>query len=282
MRLLPVLLVTPLFAFAEPGPVRLCTGSANNPYHAFGAAIAKRLEGKLKVDVKLSRGSWDNLEGLDAPKRRCDVAIVQEDALILYLHNRPRSAENLVKVAPIFSEFVHLVCNRRVGTDSLYGLHHLKHKIVANRRGSGTYVTWELFQKQSPELRALTGPKASFQDGMIQILDQQGADCMAFVARLGNSSVDLANRGFGSQLRLVAIPETKLAQLKNAEGRRVYKPATIPKKAYPNLATGPVPTVSIDAFFLMARGWTKGKKGDADTLAGAVRAEIEAATPPRP
>lgn len=281
MRLLLVLLVTPSIALAQAEPVRVCTGSANNPYHSFGTAIAKRLEGKLNVEVKLTRGSWDNLEGLDAPKRRCDAIIAQEDAVILYLHNRPRSTDNLVRVAPVFAEYVHLVCNRKVETDSLYGLHHLKHRIVANRLGSGTYVTWELFQKQSPELRALTGPKASFQDGMITILDQTGAHCMAFVARLGNSSVELANRGFGGQLRLVSIPATRLAQLKNAEGRRVYKPASIPVEAYPNLTATPVETVSIDAFFLMSRKWTKRAKGAADTLAAAVRAEV-GATPPRP
>lgn len=269
IRLLLILLCAPALAQS----VRVCTGSARNPYHAYGEALASKLKGTVEVDVKLSRGSWDNLEGLDSGKRRCDAAIAQEDALILYLHNRPRSVPNIIRVAPLFPETVHLVCNRAVETDSLYGLHHLKHKIVANRPGSGTYVTWELFQQHSPELRALTGPRASFQDGMLRILDQDGAHCMAFVARVGNSSVELADRGFGKQLRLVAIPARKFAKLKNAEGRPVYKPTTIGPKAYGNLAADPIETVTTDAFFLVSKTWKeRAPKATYEALVKAVEA----------
>jgi TRAP-type uncharacterized transport system substrate-binding protein len=272
MRWLLLLLSVSLSpALAEP--LRLCTGSARNPYHNYGEALATKLKGKLDVAVKLSRGSWDNLEGLDSGKRRCDAAIAQEDALILYLHNRPRSEPNIIRVAPVFQETVHLVCNRAVETDSLYGLHHLKHKIVANRPGSGTYVTWELFQQHSSELRALTGPRASFQDGMLNIIDQKGAHCMAFVARIGNSSVELANRGFGRQLMLVSIPPTKFAKLRNTAGRRVYKPMTIPAGTYAGLADEPVETVATDAFFLVSKAWkSAAPEGAFEALVKAVEA----------
>ena len=117
-------------------PFRLCTASAGGNYEYVGNTLKKELKGQLNVEVIHTAGSWENLQKLQA--NECDGAIVQSDAI--YLWEIEQGNLNFVNVGSLYTEFFHLLCNKKSSVQQFSDLTK-NTKVFSGGRGSGADVT---------------------------------------------------------------------------------------------------------------------------------------------
>ena len=255
---------------AEVPTLRLCTGKAGNNYHRVGQALAARLEGRVKVSLIETAGSWENLESIDQARRRCDAVIAQDDAYALYQYEHPDTRLTIDRMATLYPEHVHLLCNAKAGVGHLRELDPRKHKVLVNQYGSGTYITWRLFGRLSPAYARLPSSEVNVDEGLLKIADGVQAQCMVFVSGLGGRTLATADQSFGDRLTLVPATDPSLQRKVGRDKRVVYHDSVIPKGTYPNLAAGEVQTQRIDAVFFASPEWKARHAGAARTLATAL------------
>src|SRR5258708_1956112 len=100
---------------AAPVPMRLCGGAPGGNYEFSAVQIAMQAGGNLargsavQVIPVNTNGSLENLQKLDDGS--CDAAIVQADALNVYLNQNAKSALNVERTLALYDEYVHLICN---------------------------------------------------------------------------------------------------------------------------------------------------------------------------
>ena len=240
---------------AESPTLRLCTGKAGNNYHRVGKALAAKLEGRVQVKLVETAGSWENLESIDQARRRCDAVIAQDDAYALDLYEHPDTKLTIDRMATLYPEHVHLLCNKKAGVANLRALNARKHKVLVNRYGSGTYISWRLFGRLNPAYARIPSSEVNVDEGLLKIADGVQAQCMVFVSGLGGRTLATADKSFGDRLTLVDATDPSL-QRKVGRGKRVvYHDSVIPKGTYPNLAEDAVQTQRIDAVFFASPEW---------------------------
>lgn len=252
-----------------PPVLRLCTGKKGNNYHRAGLLLAKALEGKAKVEVLETKGSWDNLEGIDAKPRRCDAIIAQDDAYTLYQFERPESTLTMERVTALYSEYVHLMCNRKAGIEKVQDLRSGRHRVLIPPFGTGTYITWKLFSRLNPNFGRMRFAEASFEEALLKVVDGVQAQCVAMVSGVGSEGMKTANAQFGEQLRLVRLRDKSLHKKVGKERREVYQTAELDEDTYPKLLDDDFETTSVAAVFFISPEWkaTHAKAGQELTLA---------------
>jgi uncharacterized protein len=252
---------------AESPTLRLCTGKAGNNYHRVGKALATKLEGRVQVKLVETAGSWENLESIDQARRRCDAVIAQDDAYALYQYEHPDTKLTIDRMATLYPEHVHLLCNKKAGVANLRALNARKHKVLVNRYGSGTYISWSLFGRLNPAYARIPSSEVNVDEGLLKIADGVQAQCMVFVSGLGGRTLATADRSFGDRLTLVAATDASLQRKVGRDKRVVYHDSVIPKGTYPNLAADAVKTQRIDAVFFASPEWKARHPAAARTLA---------------
>lgn len=250
------LLVPAMASAGDGGPqLRLCTGSKGGAYHQVGLRIAARMTGKAEVNVISTQGSWENLEAIDATPRRCDAIIAQDDAHALYQFEKAKLELTMDRMATLYPEYVHLLCNRAVQAEHTAGLHPQRVRVLVNQYGSGTYITWRLIGRLDPTFARLPASEVSLQEGLLKVVDGVSAQCMVIVSAPGKGAAKLADESFGQALKLVALDGPKLHQKVGRARRQIYQTATISEHTYPNLIKGTLKTQTVDAVFFASPEW---------------------------
>jgi len=106
--------------------IRLATASQGGWYYEFGSILKEQIERQTNYRVQLleTSGSVDNRRRLLADE--ADIAVVQVSAI---------SMQNLVGVAPLWDDYVHVIVRRDAGINTLWDLHDRNVSIGAT--GSG-------------------------------------------------------------------------------------------------------------------------------------------------
>ena len=167
--------------------LRICTGTPGNNYHRVGLRLADLLKETVDVEVKTTRGSWENLEAIDENRRRCDAVVAQEDAYALHQFERPDSFLTMDRVANLFAEQLHLICNRVIKANFVHELNEKEIEMVVPEFGSGHYVTWKLFNRLNPRYQKFVAGEYSLEEALLRVLDQQRPSCLFLVSKVGGS-----------------------------------------------------------------------------------------------
>ena len=241
-------------ADAKP-TLRVCTGTKGNTYHRAGSMLADRLKGVVDVQVVETKGSWENLERIDAEPRRCDAVLAQDDANALYQFEKPKSGLTMDRMAALYPEHVHLLCNEAVEADSVGELDPEKHRVLYNEYGSGTYITWSLFGKLNRRYSKLKSSEVTVAEGLLKVADGVEAQCIVFVSGLGGKTLREAHDRLGKKLKLIGVVDKRLLRTVGREKRQVYTRSKIPEGTYPELAGSEVDTVAVQAVFFASPEW---------------------------
>ncbi len=129
-------------AAGRQNSIGMVTGAPTGTYIQFGRDIAAIMERHgIKIDVKPSNGSVDNIGMMTNPKENAALGIVQSDVLSILRRTRnPDSvaiAKRLRMVFPFYNEEVHILARKEIA--SLADLNGKK--IVVGQKGSGNMLT---------------------------------------------------------------------------------------------------------------------------------------------
>ncbi len=238
--------------------LRLCTAFATGNYHASGQEIARQVKSSgIGVQLVETTGSMDNLEKMAAGE--CDAGIVQKDAYLLYQNLHRNERLDIRRPRHLYDEFVHLVCGRDSGIESIQDLSGGPgaHTLLVGPAQSGSAITWESFTLLD---ETYSGVKRhnSPQDRALQILRAGEASCLMFVSGL-RSGYAADMDGSAGLLRLVAVDDDELDEAKFA-GQRTYSFQDIPADTYAGLQApsgDAVKTLVVRAIFIVRSEWAK-------------------------
>ncbi len=276
----------PLFA----PPMTLCTGTPGNRYHRVGQQIAAALEGVIRIDVATTKGSWENLERLDAGT--CDAAIAQEDAYVVRRFEqardarkagRPASETALHRTAALYPEHVHLLCNRAVTARGLADLGP-DTRIYLHRYGSGSFLSWRLFATLEARYARLKAIEVDLTTIVPRLAREIAPACLFHVSGLGGRTLKSANGTYGDALRLLPVVDRTLHRPAGPERRQIYTPSTMTARTWPGLLDGDLQTQTVDAVLFTRGAWREKYPDAARALDAAlidVVARLESAASPR-
>ena len=159
------------------------------------------------------------------------------------------------RMATIYPEHVHLICNRGIKAQYMRELDPAKHPIITNEYGSGSYITWRLFQRLNPFYKKFKVMEKSVDEAMLSIVDASRPSCFFYVSGLGGRTLMTADQTFGTSLKLVGIDDPKVQREIGPERRRIYRGSVIPKKWYRNIGGDGLKTPVVDAVFFVSPEW---------------------------
>lgn len=255
MRATLILAVLLGAAHANPPKLRLCTGKQGNNYYAVGEQIRTQLKDVARVELIETQGSWANLAGIDADPAQCDAIIAQDDAAVLYEFENPQSKLMMERVATLYPEFIHIICNRAVGVDDVAQLDPKKHQVLVNRYGSGTYITWKLMGRLNPAYAKLPIREVGLDEGLLKVVDGTQAHCLVAVSGLAAGAGRIANEKFGDKLKLLRLKDDGLHRAVGRGKRPVYAAAEIDDGQYPKLLQADLDTQQVGAVFFLSPEW---------------------------
>ena len=240
-------------AAQEVPRLRLCAGPSTGHYHTVGQLLARAMEGVAFVELVETKGSWENLGRAHASPPQCDALIAQDDAYEIYLYENPNRLGELERVTALYSEHVHLICNRLARARSLSTLPP-NTGLVIGPYGSGTYITWQLITRLNPQVyRPIRAIEATTDEGLLRLADGAQAQCMLSVSALAQGVVARANDDYGLRLELVSVADPSFQR--EVKGRVLYRPSYIHKNVYPQLLSDHLLTQSVDAVFFLRSSW---------------------------
>jgi len=116
--------------------ISIATGSKVGTYYQFGLDIARvAKDDGLDVIIKTSNGSIDNIKLMEIAL--ADLGIVQSDVLGLLYKMKPKIADRLKYVFPLYKEEVHILARKEINSiEDLNGK-----KIATGSQSSGNWVT---------------------------------------------------------------------------------------------------------------------------------------------
>ncbi len=123
----------------DEGPTIL-TGSKKGNYYKAATELNEVLGKKLKLEVKTTAGSFENLKQIG--QNKADYAIVQLDTLIMFLRiGDPHKgwANNALGVAALSNEYVHIIVSKKANIKKLSDLKNKR--IAAGSDTSGSFVS---------------------------------------------------------------------------------------------------------------------------------------------
>jgi TRAP transporter TAXI family solute receptor len=252
------LLASPAFAQTAKPELNLCTGGETGKYYQTAREIASQLSGTVKVNVLTSKGSLDNLSGLDSGA--CDAAIVQSDAYGNYVQTNPVSNLNIERVVPLYNEYAHLICNKDASINKVSDLLKNNRAVAIGEIGTGTRVTWDTWVKQNPDYAKVPVTRDAGTRAVTKAVDGTEVQCFLFVAGLNSGTINKVNNDAGYALRMVSIDDGSFDDVMDPKGKRVYEFTDMPK-VYPALQDfgffhdGKVRTLAIGAILVANVSW---------------------------
>ena len=262
---------------AQAEPLRICTGGESGKYYQTAAEIGAQLKGAVAVEVIATNGSLDNFQRLS--DGTCDAAIVQSDAYGIFTSTNPTARLNIERVVPLYDEYVHLVCNREAGINSVRDLVGKPDaRVLVGPNGSGTSVTWQTWGKQNEDyLKVGTDPIGGTR-AITRTVDGTDAKCLLFVAGLRSGTMNEVNELGQGSLGLVSIDDGSFDDVKDPKGQQVYTFKSIPGGTYPNLQNygflggqSDIPTLAIGAILIANTSWIDANPRAFDAFSASIR-----------
>ena len=250
--------------------LRLCTAQAGNNYHRAGELIAIALRNHMAVQVIETKGSWENLETMSSSRPRCDAILAQDDAVALHRFQNEESKLAMERLAKLFEEKAHLICNRKVSADRFQDIAPNRVDMLTNEYGSGSFITWRVISKLNPIYRKFSASERGLDEALLKLLDNEKPTCLFYVSRLGGQTLNRANQNFGDRLKLVSFEAPKLEKVVSRLGRSLYRRDVIGAQVYPNLTNKTLPTVSVNAVFFLSSEWKAQNPGGSKLLSKSI------------
>lgn len=260
---------------ATPQTVRFCTGAQGGNYEFSGLEIARQMAGApTQVAVVNTKGSLENLARLDSSDASgCDAAIVQSDALAVYMKSNPRSSLSIERGRSMYQEYVHLICNKSADLGKITDLTN-KTVVLVGANGGGSAVTWESFTLADKTrygvvpTRPVGGLRAA---SMVQ--EGSEAACMFQVIGLKAPAINEVNTLAATsdgRLVMVAADDSDMPSVRDPKGKPMYSKASIPGGTYPAMQHGTfsssVGTIAVDAVFVTKTSWIDDHDADYQNL----------------
>jgi TRAP transporter TAXI family solute receptor len=243
------------------------TGSQDGFYHRLAKQMKTVIEANhpdLRIDLKSSAGSNENIEWLDGGK--VHLALVQNDTL---------GGQSVRSLAGLYPEILHLICRTNASIQTLRDLSG--HRVGIGAAGSGTeQITTNLLSFAGVSLEKNQTIRASFGAALEKLRDGQ-LDAAFFLTGLGSPAISdaLSNE----QLALVPIQaqphdaDPKEIALRFTDGFRVnyphISPRIIPQLTYQGRPAQPLPSLSVQAVLVCQ------KKVNADAIGRITRTLFE-------
>lgn len=236
----------------------LCTASADGNYYAAGEIIRSRANAeRLDLALRETAGSVDNLERL--ADGTCDAAIVQLDAYLVYQEANRSNRLELARPNYLYEEFVHLVCRRDAGIDTIEDLAggSAMHEVLIGEPDSGSAATWRYFTLLDPDYASTASRTVGGRAALMELEKPGGASCMVFVSGLRSEFSEAVDRA-GDTLELVPVDDPDLDEARFA-GERIYRFREIPGGTYRGLQPGggghALETLTVGATLFVTRRW---------------------------
>jgi len=254
---LAVCLVTPT---ARATDLRLCTASADGNYHAAGESIRTRMNAeRLNLQLLETAGSVDNLSRLASGE--CDAAIVQLDAYLVYQEAHRANRLELARPNFLYDEFVHLVCRRDAGIESVEDLADAgaKHSVLIGEPDSGSAATWRSFTLLDPSYASVPTRSVGGNEALAELQRDGGAACMVFVSGLRSRFTARVDEA-GDRLHMVPVDDSDLDEARFA-GDRIYRFRDLPRDTYAGLQQGQkkreLTTLAVGATLFVTQRWAE-------------------------
>lgn len=242
--------------------IRVCSGGEKGNYFASVQFMQDQADGSIDIQNVSTKGSWDNLQRLSAGE--CDAAIVQADAWVTW--NKENGALNLDRIDTLYSEYVHMFCNKALDFDSVTDLAGRKDLTVAiGENGSGTAVTWRAMGFEDDSYSNTKGPKTVPYGGIValtKVKDGSDVDCALFVSGLKSASMMEVDKQADS-IALVPFNDYDFNDAKDPKGKALYEFVDIPCGTYPNMAPCglfgdvDVETIALKATLVVRTDWVE-------------------------
>lgn len=242
----------------ELSMIRLATANVSGNYHAFGKQIHKHVAG-LNVNLVPTHGSLDNLQRLVSGK--VDAALAQSDAFKVFQKENPKKAKFAALQGVMYTEFVHLLANRKSKIDNLSDVD--AKTVVLVEPDSGASVTWKAFGIENSQYTKLESKPVNAKEAILKVASDPKY-VMLYVSGLNSDMMKLANK-HGDRLKLINIKDKALDNAKDQFGNKIYSFAEIPSETYGELQDGwfstEINTVAVDAVMVVSEKW-KEKQGE--------------------
>ncbi|MDJ0508192.1 MAG: TAXI family TRAP transporter solute-binding subunit [Crocosphaera sp.] len=194
----------------------LFTGSESGQYYAFGQALAKVIDkhnSRIKIEVKKSKGSLENVQQLD--EKKADLALLQSDTII---------SSSTKAVSFLFPELFHLIVHKDANINRINDLEGKRIALMPEKSGSYA-MFWALQDHYQLDIDQLeTTPLSPFEAH--KALNNREVDALFQVISLENPAVVQLLKN--TQLKLIGIDQGSALQLDVP----TLEVMSIPKGAY--------------------------------------------------
>lgn len=236
-------------------------GSATGLYNQTCQNLAEQLTA-YSVRCDQNAGSIDNLEGLISGKYA--GAMLQSNVLNQYLLEHDTKINSLQ--ATVYPEVIFVLANRR-SFISNFGLGN-PYKTKLYVAGDGAISVLEGFALQDKSYSKIYSVFLANYRKITpsrQALETVAADknaLLMFVCGVNCPLIEMANKEFGDQLKMVPITDSDLNDAEDQYGNSIFRFVKIPDKKYPeimdsNWFSKEKETLAVDSIFLVSESWVQ-------------------------
>jgi TRAP transporter TAXI family solute receptor len=211
------LVIGTVFWFAAqerlPRNIQIATGAENGQYHLYGSVLAASMQARTGRDVSaiVTDGSVENQQRITAGK--ADLAIIQHGAV-------PMS--QLVVIAPLYEDVVHVVVRKGRGIQSIHDL--ADRNVVLGPKGSGMRVSAiEILDHYGVNPESLGDKSESY---FLELASDETLD--AAIVTTGYVNADLKTLLASGSFELLDVNDADALSLRHAH----LTPTTIPRSLY--------------------------------------------------
>lgn len=248
---------------AAAADLTICTGAKTGTYYNAGLQLASKAKGSIEAQVIETKGAVDNIDRM--LKGECQAAFVQSDTYAGWKSQNPGESLNFTRLAALYDEYVHLVCNRTSGISALSKLYGTTNrKVLTGLPKSGGEATWfSWVGVKQKDLGSVATDRIGGTQATLAVSDGSEAQCFLFVAGLNTRAIKDVDRSSSDHLALVSVDDDVILKIVDpATKKPVYEAADIPSGTYPNLqpsgtfwGTKPVSTMKVKALLIVRADW---------------------------
>lgn len=207
-------------------PIRLCTGSDTGNYYAAGKVISEMAPKSIRIEVKTSEGTLDNLDktfsvAAEDPEA-CDAFIGQPDGPVFLKRSKPAAISTLRQVGTLHREYLQVLCGQSSGVDDLGDMQgSSKYSLAVGEPGSGTWLIWQNFLAEDKAYEKVP-TTAEGGDLALSAVASGQTSCMLVAAGLPNGTVSKANDYYADQIIIAAANDKDFNDALDVQGKPLY------------------------------------------------------------
>lgn len=258
--------------------ITLGTGSLDLNYNKAGQYFQDELRDIVKINPVVSKGSIDNLEGLQ--DKKFNAAFTQMDALLSVRRISPKVTVRPKVVMALYDEYVHFLCNtKKFNEGRVTGLLDTNKYVVAvDSPKSGSNATWQAMVQIEPRYQNVPTTNKGGEEALEEVI-QGTVACMIFVAGQSSDLVKSANMAAkdGAPIKLLDFNDRDFAKSDRAkyDGVSVYSPGELPKRGDYYYITGSRPdTLKVSAVLVVHPDWYEANQAEYGVLLRNIRQKI--------